>query len=228
LPLRRGDASELDRARAAEAVRAPRQAGGVIVAGASFLPAGRVRDRPVVGETRRATRSSGASLYHSAKSRRSARTRGSGVEIPAARNRSIDRCRVTRKRSLPLGSCVDGAQALAELSTARTCIRTGSRCRLTTGQNARATAGEAYWRGAIFVDVVYFDPYVKRERMLNADPDTLEFVLLWCWRARVARRAERRTHRPRGVVYPDVFAGIDLALSLRPASAAQGVRTRDG
>jgi aminopeptidase len=44
---------------------------------------------------------------------------------------------------------------------------------------ARAVAAESYRRGAKFVDVVYFDPHVKRERIAHADPDTLEFVPDW-------------------------------------------------
>ena len=43
-------------------------------------------------------------------------------------------------------------------------------------EQARATAAAAYRRGAKFVDVVYFDPYVKRVRIESADPDTLGFV----------------------------------------------------
>jgi len=44
---------------------------------------------------------------------------------------------------------------------------------------ARAVAAAAYARGARFVDVFYFDPWVKRARAENADPDTLEFVPAW-------------------------------------------------
>src|SRR3984893_6349489 len=46
-------------------------------------------------------------------------------------------------------------------------------------EQARATAEAAYKRGAKFVDVAYFDPYVKRVRIENADPDTLGFVPQW-------------------------------------------------
>jgi aminopeptidase len=46
-------------------------------------------------------------------------------------------------------------------------------------EQARATAVAAYQRGAKFVDVAYFDPYVKRVRIENADPDTLGFVPQW-------------------------------------------------
>jgi len=43
----------------------------------------------------------------------------------------------------------------------------------------RAIAAECFRRGALFVDPWYFDPYVKRIRALDADPDTLEFVPRW-------------------------------------------------
>src|SRR3954447_25128911 len=44
---------------------------------------------------------------------------------------------------------------------------------------ARAVAEEAYRRGARFVDVNWFDPWVKRPRLLHAPDDTLEFVPPW-------------------------------------------------
>jgi aminopeptidase len=43
----------------------------------------------------------------------------------------------------------------------------------------RAIAAECFKRGARFVDPWYFDPYVKRIRALEADPDTLEFSPRW-------------------------------------------------
>jgi aminopeptidase len=44
---------------------------------------------------------------------------------------------------------------------------------------ARAIAAGAYRRGASFVDVVYFDPYVKRARVAYAADDSLGFVPAW-------------------------------------------------
>ncbi len=44
---------------------------------------------------------------------------------------------------------------------------------------ARAVAAAAYDRGATFVDVVYFDPRVKRARIQNAKPETLDYVPDW-------------------------------------------------
>jgi aminopeptidase len=44
---------------------------------------------------------------------------------------------------------------------------------------ARAIAASAYRRGARFVDVSWFDPWVKRARIEHAREDTLEFVPEW-------------------------------------------------
>jgi aminopeptidase len=44
---------------------------------------------------------------------------------------------------------------------------------------ARAIADSAYRHGAIFVDVQYFDPYVKRARIAHAAEETLDFVPSW-------------------------------------------------
>ncbi len=43
----------------------------------------------------------------------------------------------------------------------------------------RAIADAAYRRGAKYVDVVYFDPYVKHSRLLHADEQTLGWVPPW-------------------------------------------------
>ncbi|HUK45818.1 MAG TPA: aminopeptidase [Gaiellaceae bacterium] len=78
---------------------------------------------------------------------------------------------------------------------------------------ARAVASAGYRRGAIFVDVTYFDPFVKRERILHADPDTLSFVPDWA-PARLLGLAARRDARVSlgGVVAPGVFDGLDSEL----------------
>ena len=44
---------------------------------------------------------------------------------------------------------------------------------------ARAIADSAYRHGAVFVDVQYFDPYVKRARIEHAPSDSLDFVPSW-------------------------------------------------
>ncbi len=43
----------------------------------------------------------------------------------------------------------------------------------------RAIAGSAYRRGARFVDVAWFDPWVKRARIAHAREETLDFVPDW-------------------------------------------------
>jgi aminopeptidase len=44
---------------------------------------------------------------------------------------------------------------------------------------ARAVAASAYRHGAVFVDVYYFDPYIKRARIAYAADDSLSFVPSW-------------------------------------------------
>jgi aminopeptidase len=44
---------------------------------------------------------------------------------------------------------------------------------------AREIADSAYRHGARFVDVQYFDPYVKRARIVHAAEETLDFVPSW-------------------------------------------------
>ena len=44
---------------------------------------------------------------------------------------------------------------------------------------ARTIAAHAYRRGAKFVDVWYFDPFVKRARMEHADESDLVYVPPW-------------------------------------------------
>jgi aminopeptidase len=72
-------------------------------------------------------------------------------------------------------------QPLAELAVHGANVQPGQIVAVgaTIGQHdlARVVAGAAYRRGALFVDVVYFDPYVKRERIANADPESLGYVL---------------------------------------------------
>src|SRR4051812_9387178 len=43
----------------------------------------------------------------------------------------------------------------------------------------RALAARAYERGAKFVDLFWFDPWIKRARIAHAPDDTLEFVPPW-------------------------------------------------
>src|SRR5215212_10388115 len=80
----------------------------------------------------------------------------------------------------------------------------------------RAVAAEAYKRGAVFVDVQYFDPLVKRARIEHADPDTLDFVPSW-YGARIDALGERRDARINlaGITHPGALEGLDPALAGR-------------
>jgi hypothetical protein len=80
-------------------------------------------------------------------------------------------------------------------------------------EQARATAAAAYKRGAKFVDVAYFDPYLKRVRIESADPDTLDFVPQW-YGERVLEHAEQNGARIllRGVTAPNAMDGLDKSL----------------
>src|SRR5580765_2098767 len=104
-----------------------------------------------------------------------------------ARKRSISAESVTRVEfAAPLRSPADmddRFHALAELAVHGANVQPGQVVAVgaTVGQEelARAVAGAAYRRGALFVDVSYFDPHVKRSRIENADPETLTFVPPW-------------------------------------------------
>jgi hypothetical protein len=80
-------------------------------------------------------------------------------------------------------------------------------------EQARATAAAAYKLGAKFVDVAYFDPYLKRVRIESADPDTLDFVPQW-YGERVLEHAEQNGARIllRGVTAPNAMDGLDKSL----------------
>jgi len=77
---------------------------------------------------------------------------------------------------------------------------------------ARAVAAAAYRRGARFVDVEYFDPYVKRARIAYADESTLEFVPSW-YGERVLQLGEQRCARVylAGATAPGLLDALDPA-----------------
>ncbi len=131
----------------------------------------------------------------------------------------------------------DRFEALAELAVFGANVQPGQVVAVaaTVGQEplARAVAAASYRKGALFVDVAYFDPYVKRMRIENADPETLGFVPPW-YGSRVEQLAERGDARIAlaGVVDPDVFAGLDPAVlgrdrlpSLKETSRIVGERS---
>jgi len=77
---------------------------------------------------------------------------------------------------------------------------------------ARAVAESAYRRGAKFVDVWFFDPWVKRARMLHAPDDTLDFVPDW-YGQRLLALGEGRGARISfsGPVAPGLMDDLDQA-----------------
>jgi aminopeptidase len=74
----------------------------------------------------------------------------------------------------------------------------------------RAIAEAAYKRGAKFVDVDFFDPYVKRSRIAFADDDTLDYVPPWKGE-RLRRLGELRGSRINlsGPTAPGLLSGLD-------------------
>jgi aminopeptidase len=85
----------------------------------------------------------------------------------------------------------------------------------TIGQEelARAVAGAGYRRGARFVDVSYYDPFVKRARIEHADSKTLGFVPPW-YGQRMLGLGDADAARVgfSGVVWPYALDGLDPAL----------------
>ncbi len=74
----------------------------------------------------------------------------------------------------------------------------------------RAVAAEAYKAGARFVDVQWYDPYVKRARIEHAADDTLEFVPSW-YGERLLALGDQRAARIvfSGPSAPGVLDGLD-------------------
>ncbi|MCK9247651.1 MAG: aminopeptidase [Solirubrobacteraceae bacterium] len=74
----------------------------------------------------------------------------------------------------------------------------------------RAIAAEAYRAGARFVDVSWFDPLVKRARLLEAEEGTLEFVPGWLGARMEALGRERGANISLvGQVRPGTFTDLD-------------------
>src|SRR5436190_3651326 len=76
----------------------------------------------------------------------------------------------------------------------------------------RALAAAAYRHGARFVDVAWFDPWVKRARIEHAPEETLDYVPPWYGERLLAlgeHRAARIAFSP--PVDPDALHGLDPA-----------------
>ena len=82
----------------------------------------------------------------------------------------------------------------------------------------REIARAAYERGALYVDVLYWDQWVKRERLLNGDPETLSYIPPWLidrtrhfsdqHAARIALSGPQAAHALDGIAAER--AGLDL------------------
>jgi aminopeptidase len=79
-------------------------------------------------------------------------------------------------------------------------------------ETARAIARAAYRRGARWVDVVVFDDLLKRERLLHAPEESLDFVPPWL-RDRLLWLSDERAARISfsGPQAPGAFDGVDPA-----------------
>lgn len=80
----------------------------------------------------------------------------------------------------------------------------------------RAIARSAYRHGAKFVDVAWFDPFVKRARIEHAPDDSLDFVPSW-YGERVLALGEQRAARISltGAVAPGLLEDLDPVRSGR-------------
>jgi aminopeptidase len=111
----------------------------------------------------------------------------------------------------------DRWKRLAELSVHGANVQAGQivlvNAELGQQELARAVAAAAYDRGATFVDVSYFDPWLKRARVENASPDTLGYVPPW-YGERITQHAD--THGARvtfaGVTAPNLLDDLDNTL----------------
>ncbi len=76
----------------------------------------------------------------------------------------------------------------------------------------REIAAAAYQRGAKFVDIFWFDPWVKRARIEHAADDTLDFVPSWYGERMIALGDQRAARIGlSGPVAPGVLDGLDPA-----------------
>ena len=98
---------------------------------------------------------------------------------------------------------------------------------------SRAVAASAYKHGARFVDIAWFDPWIKRARVQHAREETLDFVPPW-YGERMLALGENRAARIglAGVTAPGLLddldparAGRDQLPMLKEASKLVGDRT---
>ena len=105
---------------------------------------------------------------------------------------------------------------LAELAVAAANVQHGQLVAVTSniGKESltRKIARASYERGAKFVDVLYFDQLLKRERIALADEDTLDYVPPWMSQ-RLLQLSEEQGARISlsGPQAPDALRGLDPA-----------------
>ena len=105
---------------------------------------------------------------------------------------------------------------LAELAVAAVSVQPGQLVAVTSyiGKEAltRKIARASYARGAKYVDVLYFDQWVKRERIDLADEDTLDYVPPWMTQ-RLMQLSDEQGARISlsGPQAPDALRGLDPA-----------------
>jgi len=111
----------------------------------------------------------------------------------------------------------DLIEAIGELAVHGANLQTGQilGVQATIGQEdlVHAVAGAAYERGALFVDVFYYDPFVKRKRIAHGDPETFGFVPPW-YGERMLGLGDTDSARIgfSGVVWPHALDGLDPQL----------------
>ncbi len=121
-----------------------------------------------------------------------------------------------------MGQIAEWTAKLAELAVFGANVQPGQLVAVTSylgkEELTRKVARAAYERGAKYVDVVYFDQWVKRERIAHAAEDTLDYIppwlsqrLLYLSDQHAARITLSGPHAPRALVGLDpARAGRDL------------------
>src|SRR5207237_729239 len=146
----------------------------------------RARGRPRRPARFRAGRASGRTPRRRrgrpAGSPRSAPATGGSVRLPSAR--PWLRIRAAPGIVLPVTPFEPPVERLAELIVdVGANVRPGQIVEVSSdlGKEAltRSIAGAAYRRGARFVDVQYYDPHVKRERIRHAPEEAIGFIPRW-------------------------------------------------
>jgi aminopeptidase len=136
-----------------------------------------------------------------------------------------------------VGQIEEWTTKLAELAVFGANVQPGQLVAVTSyvgkEELTREVARAAYERGAKYVDVLYFDQWVKRERIAHAIPDTLDYVPPWMSQRllhladeHAARVTLSGPHAPRALEGLDpARAGRDLLPHLPEAGEVVNRRT---